>query len=321
MIIRCLILISVLLSHSFSAAEAQDEALFNGADTVQFSVEIKGKFNHQASWDVNLVNATWSSFEAKPEDMDIPQETLDLLNAEIKTVFENVLEQYQIKHVSRNKKDYKKYRERAEPIFTKDGDRYYRIEMIIAGDNGVGGHYGGLDIQLFFKSLHRSTNVVYGYSFRTLKIGSTKEETLRELKLTLTDQLRESYEDWKESLQKDLKSPRCYLLLHFDVKELSRKQQKFVGKQLFSCLYSRADSLGYINLKKFYYQIFYRLDTDQGETEESHITHYAELLQFSMGSSDKYPCSLRKTPLENYRTTATIDSVQKLITIGWRKPD
>ncbi|MBL7996894.1 hypothetical protein JNM05_16125 [bacterium] len=305
-----------------AAAEAQNNKLFGGSDTVQFHVEIRGKFSRQSVWNVNLINANVTSFQSRPKDMDISQTTLDMLNSEAINIFEEVLESYHIKHVSRNKKDYKTFRQRAEPIFTEGGDQYYRIEVVIAGDNGLGGHYGGLDIQLYFKSLHRSTNVVYGYSFRTLKIGSSEEETLSEMRRVFSEQLKESYDDWKASLDHDLKNPRFYLLLRFDVSDLSPKQQKFIRKELFPCLYSRADSLGYIDLKKFYYQIFYRLkNSDYGETEENYISRYADLLQFSMGSSDKYPCSLRKTPMENYRATFKIDSTEKMITIGWRKPD
>lgn len=311
----------VLISLS-RPGEAQEKKLFEGSETAQFHVEIKGKFNRQSAWNVNLINANVSSFQSRPQDMDISQTTLDMLNSKILNIFEEVLESNHIKNVSRNKKDYKKFRQRAEPIFTEGGDQYYRIEVVIAGDNGLGGHYGGLDIQLYFKSLHRSSNVVYGYSFRTLKIGMSDAETLFEMRRILSEQLNESYDDWKASLEKDLKNPRFYLLLRFDVNDLSPKQQKFIRKELFPCLYSRADSLGYIDLKKFYYQIFYRLkNADQGETEESYITQYAHLLQFSMGSSNKYPCSLWKTPMENYRATFKIDSTEKIITIGWKKPE
>lgn len=320
--IQGFIFIFILLLNPLPAAEAQEEQLFNGVDTVQFYIEISGKFNRQSAWDVNLVNAPGASFQSRPKDMEIAQETLDLLNRQTQNIFSAVLSSYQIKHITQNKKDSKKFRERAKPIFTDDGDRYFRIEVVIAGDNGLGGHYGGLDVQLYFKSLHRNTGIVYGYSFRTLKLGRSNEETLDELRSVFSDQLKESYNDWKGSLQKELKSPRRYLLLHFDVNELSPKQQKFIRKELFPCFYNRADSLGYIDLKNFYYQIFYRLkNPEQGETEESYITDYAELLQFSMGSSAKYPCSLWKTPMENYRATFKIDSTHKLITIGWRKPE
>lgn len=317
-----IVLAAALLACMVSSVAAQDTKLFEGVDTVWFYAEISGQFNRQSAWNINLVNAPQSSFQSRPKDMEIPQKTLDLLNANAQKTIYEVLDRYQVRLVEKKKKEYKRFRERAKPIFTLEGDRYFRIDIVIAGDNGLGGHYGGLDVQMYFKSLHRNTNLVYGYSFRTVTIGATDDETLANLHNSFSEQLKEAYDDWKESLAKDLNSPRRYLILHFEVNELNPKQQKFVRKELFPCLYAQGDSLGYIDLKNFYYQIFYRLrNADQGETEESFITRYAELLQFSMGSSAKYRCSLWKTPLENYRTTVKIDSAQKLIKIGWRKSE
>jgi hypothetical protein len=301
---------------------AQSEPLFNGADTVWVYAEINGKFSRQAPWDVNLVNSFVSGYQNKPEDLDIAEETLGFLNRNVQSVLKETLSALHFQNVSWKKKDYNNWRGLAEPIFTYGGDRYFRIDVVIAGDNGLGGHYGGTDIQLYFKSLHRSTNVVYGYSFRTLRIGSSEEETLLNLKNVFTEMLKESHLDWKASLDKDLKSPRRYLILYFDTEELNPKQKKFIRTSLFPCLYSRADSLGYVDMKNFYYQVFYRLaNYSEGGTEEEYLNRYAELLLFSMGSSAKYPCSLWKTPMENYRATVKIDSVDKLITIGWKKPE
>lgn len=300
----------------------QNEALFEGADTARVYIEIKGKFSRQAPWDVNLVNSFVTGYQNKPDDLDISDEILRFLNGNIQSALKEILIALHFRHVSWKKKDYGNWRGLAEPIFTPEGDRFFRIDVVIAGDNGLGGHYGGTDIQLYFKSLHRSTNVVYGYSFRTLRIGSTEEETLLNLKNVFTEMLRESHHDWKASLDKDLKSPRRYLILRFDTDELNSKQKKFIRTSLFPCLYSRADSLGYVDMKNFYYQVFYRLtDYSEGGTEEDYLNRYAELLQFSMGSSAKYPCSLWKTPMENYRATVKIDSANKLITIGWKKPE
>lgn len=300
----------------------QSEPLFDGADTVRAYVEVKGKFSRQAPWDVNLVNGFVSGYQNKPDDLDITEEALKFLNENVQSALKEVLTALHLRRASWKKKDYNNWRGLAEPIFTYGGDRYFRIDVVIAGDNGLGGHYGGTDIQLYFKSLHRSTNVVYGYSFRTLRIGSTDEETLLNLKNIFTEMLRESYKDWHVSLDKDLKSPRRYLILRFDTDGLNSKQKKFIRTSLFPCLYSRADSLGYVDMKNFYYQVFYRLtDYSEGGTEEAHLNRYAELLQFSMGSSAKYPCTLWQTPMENYRATVKIDSTNKLITIGWKKPE
>jgi hypothetical protein len=307
---------------SFSSVFGQDDILFDGADTVQVYAEITGKFNRQAPWDVNLVNSSISGYQSKPADMDIASETTDLLNGNLQRVMNEVFTKAQLKHVGWKKKDYEKWRGYAKPIFTHDSDRYFRIDIVVAGDNGLGGHYGGTDLQMYFKSLHRSTNVVYGYSFRTVKTGPSDEETLLNLSNALSEMLKESYGDWKLSLEKDLKSPRRYLLLRFDTQELSNKQKKFIRTTLFPCLYNQADSLGYVDMRNFYYQVFYRLKNfSEGETEEDYLTHYTELIQFSMGSSAKYPCSLWKTPLENYRAVVKIDSVDKLITIRWKKPE
>jgi hypothetical protein len=301
---------------------AQEGHLFDGVDTVQCYVEINGKFSRQAPWDVNLINGSVDLYRKKPEDLDIPEKTISLLNEKIRESIVEILSGAQFKRVSWKKKDYEKWRGFSEPLFSHDSDRYYRIDLVIAGDNGVGGHYGGTDIQMYFKSMHRSTNVVYGYSFRKIVIGSSDEETLTGLKRSLGEMLRESYHDWKLSLDKDLKSPRRYLLLHFETTELNQKQKKFIRNELFPCLYNRADSLGYVDMKNFYYQIFYRLKNfSEGETEEDYLTRYAELLQFSIGSSAKYPCSFWKTPMEGYRPTITIDSLNKLITMGWKKKE
>lgn len=300
----------------------QSEPLFDGADTVLAYVEIKGKFNRQASWDVNLVNGFVSGYQNKPDDLDITEESLKFLNENVQSALKEVLTALHLRRASWKKKDHNNWRGLAEPIFTHGGDRYFRIDVVIAGDNGLGGHYGGTDIQLYFKSLHRSTNVVYGYSFRTVKIGTTDEETLLNLKNIFSEMLKESYKDWQVSLDKDLKSPRRYLILRFDIDGLNSKQKQFIRTSLFPCLYSRADSLGYVDMKNFYYQVFYRLtDYSEGGTEEAYLNRYAELLQFSMGSSAKYPCTLWQTPLENYRATVKIDSTNKLITIGWKKPE
>lgn len=304
------------------SVHAQEEALFEGVDTVQCYVEINGKFNRQTPWDVNLINGSVDLYRKKPGDMDIPDETLQLLNSKVRETLGEVLTEVQFKRISWKKKDYEKWRGYAEPIFSHDSDRYFRIDLVIAGDNGVGGYYGGTDVQMYFKSMHRSTNVVYGYSLRTVKIGSSDEETLGSLKQALSEMLKESFQDWKISLDKDLQSPRRYLLLHFDTGALSMKQKNFIRNELFPCLYNRADSLGYVDMKNFYYQIFYRLKSfSEGETEEDYITQYAELLQFSIGSSAKNPCSLWKTPMEGYRPTVRIDSVNKLITMGWNKKE
>lgn len=320
--VRCFLLLPGFVAFSYlPAAMAQNKGLFEGADTVHLYVEMNGSFNNQSQWNVNLVNAPNTAFQSKPADSEIPQETFKILNKYSKNILKEVIENSGFKKTSWNKKDFKNWRGFTEPLFTPGGDRYYRIEIIIAGDNGLGGRYGGLDVRLYFKSMHRSTDVVYGYSFQTLHIGLTDEETLSNLKNMFSEMLKESYGDWQMSLEKDLKSPRRYLLLKFEVSELSTKQKKFVRTVLFPCLYSRADSLGYVDLNNFYYQIFYRLTkTEEGENEEEYISYYADRLQFSMGSSGKYPCSLSKTPMENYRATAKIDTAQKLITIGWRKP-
>ncbi len=319
---RIIFSLFILLFFAVYSLNAQENKLFDGVDTVQCYIEINGQFNRQAPWNVNLVNGSPTLFQSRPAPMDIPESTLTLLNDKMRITLEEVLSEVQFKRLSWKKKEFEKWRGFAEPIFSHDSDRYFRIDLIVAGDNGVGGQYGGTDIRMYFKSLHRSTNVVYGYSFRSVKLGESDEECLRNLKQTISEMLKESYQDWRISLEKDLRSPRRYLLLKFDTGGLSHKQKKFIRSDLFPCLYSQADSLGYVDMKNFYYQVFYRLKKfSEGETEEEYITRYAELLLFSMGSSAKYPCSLWRTPLENYRATAKIDSVNKLITIEWKKPE
>ncbi|MCB0834086.1 MAG: hypothetical protein KDC45_11535 [Bacteroidetes bacterium] len=311
-------LFATISSLSLWTLPLKAQLVWDGLPDAKFSVAVHGAFSNEASWDVNLSNATVGL--SRPKDLNIDPSVLKVLNDSVAIIFDGILHGRQM-FTSWKASDYKNWKKHAIRLFEPDSDRLFRIELRIDGDNGVGGNYGGLDMRLYFRSLHRQWDVVFGYAFRTLDHLGTPEESLASLKVHLKELLSDAIRDWKMSLKKELRYPVRYVIISFNTEELNRRQKAYVKKSLFPCLYQQTDSLGYVRLTDYDYQVFYRLGRNkEGETEKDYLRWYKDVLQFAMGTSGKYPCDLSRTPFSEFRPFVEANVEESKITIQWTKP-
>ncbi|NUM80837.1 hypothetical protein HUU42_08535 [bacterium] len=306
-----------------SVVMGQEMPLWHDIENHDFYVSVQGHFNARSAWDVNLVNAPIMTYGNRPKDMDIAKEILDALNDEFHPVLQRVLHGFGMKRISHKESDFKKWKKKAEPIDDGEGDRYFQIDVRVNGDNGLGGHYGGLDLRVTFKSLHRNPDLVYGFAFEALTIGAAADETLSNLETLLVQLVHDAVLDWRRAVKEEKRRPRKFLFLKFDTENLDDHQGAYVHQKLLDCLFYQGRSSSYIgnDREEETYRIYYQLkQNDPDETENDFIDWYADVLLFAMGSHGKFPCSLRNTPLEDYQPAISKNYDTKTITVRWNPP-
>jgi len=253
--------------------------------------------------------------------MEISSDLLAALNRGYEKIFFDELKNVDIKKTSRYEEDLKKWRRKAEPLFGAEGDLYFSIDLQIAGQNGMGGQFGGLDLRLTTKSLHRNEDLVYGYSFESVPIAETSEAMLGNLRASFQKLLRAASQDLRKAIAEDQKHPRKFFTLAFDNAGLDTKQIIFVHQSLLDCLVDRVAGQYLANARENNaYRIIYRLKrNDEKETEEDYINSFAETIRFSVGNHGKYDCSLWRSPMEGYKPNVEVDSLKKRIVVSWKK--
>jgi hypothetical protein len=284
-------------------------------DSCKFVLLVSGEFNARSPWDVNLVNAPVGDFALRPPDLDISKETLALLNDQVRPMLVGLLGSLGFR-ISNKEFDHRTWRRLAVPM-ENDSDRYFALNLLIDGENGLGGHYGGLDLRLKLSSFHRNPRLVYSLGFETLKPGADTDETLHNLRNTLLDLIEETVADWKHVLADEQKRPRKSFLLTLDVGGLKKKQRKFLEEQLLDCMHEQIDGFDYLKPtgRKHVYRVHYRISGS--ESPGDFVKRYEEAVVMSVGTHGKYPCSLWRSEMENFKPVVRADSSREEVTIRW----
>lgn len=300
-------------------AHAQTNLAMMTRDTCRTFVSIVGNFNNHAAWNVNLTNAALSQVSEQPRDIDIEPSSLSVLNDRLPSVFFALLDSMGFRYSSRES-DRERWQRMAGPL-ENDSDVFYSMNVLIDGDNGMGGRFGGLDVRIKFTSMHRNQKLVYGFGAATVKSSSDSTVQLAYLRSALSDVLGEALSDWDAVLREERQRPRKQCTLVLDIHRFKIQQRAFIENVLMSCVHAQVDGFDYVKKTKdkFAYQIHYRLD--HREDENAFLMRYASTIRLSVGSHGKYPCSLWKSPMEGYRTSVEVDTTGRSITWRWVKDD
>lgn len=300
-------------------ADAQTNLAMMTRDTCRIFVSIVGSFNNHAAWNINLTNAPISQSAGQPKDLDIESASLSVLNDRLPSVFFGLLDSMGLRHSSRES-DRDRWQRMAGPL-ENDSDVFYSMNLLIDGDNGMGGRFGGLEVRIKFTSMHRNQNLVYGFGATTVEPSSDSTVQLANLRSALRDVLGEALSDWDAVLREERQRPRKVFTLILDIHRFKSHEKAFIENELMACIHAQVDGFDYVKKMKdkFAYQVHYRLN--HRENERTFLLRYASTINLSVGSHGKYPCSLWKSPMEGYRTSVDVDTTGPSITWRWVKDD
>lgn len=279
---------------------------------------IKGEFDARAPWDVNLVNAPITAYAARPSDITIEKKILKTLNKKKKDAYRKAAKSLGI-NVSSSSSDFRNWRSRASavPPYT------FLCDVQIAGDNGLGGNYGGLEIRMTLKSLFPDHDLTYGFALETVTIPDSPDDAEKILQAVYERLIVRCYSEWEKAWTVDQKRPNCTLYIRFDLLGLEEAQRRFLHFQLLDCLYGLGKANRFISNTKDdnTFAITYQLKRyDQRETEADYIREYAQTMELNLGTRGKYRCSLAGTPLEYWKVMVAADPENKTIRLSWSKP-
>lgn len=279
---------------------------------------ITGEFNQQAVWDINLINAPLTAFESKPADLNVNPKLLRKLNDKRFGAFRTAAKEMRIT-ASNSASDLRKWRDKAAP----DPPFTFQCDIQIAGDNGLGGQRGGLDIRMTLRSLHPDHDLIYGFAISTLRDTIDPDQGPTVLQMTYGDMLQKCYRDWLEARAANALKPNRRLTLILDMSGLDERQTRFVQYRMLNCIYDRGSGNRYIagTSDPWTFTITYQLKRfDPDETEAEYLQKYVQKLEHSIGSFGKYECGLRGTPLEDFKPLIALDLNEHSIRIAWQKP-
>jgi hypothetical protein len=279
---------------------------------------IKGEFDARAPWDVNLVNAPITAYAARPSNVTIEKNTLKALNKKKTDAFRKAAKSLGIK-ASASSSDFRNWRGTASatPPYT------FLCDIQIAGDNGLGGNYGGLEIRMTLKSLFPDHDLTYGFALETVTIPDSPGDAEKILQSVYERLIVRGYVEWQRAWTADQKRPNCTLNISFDLLGLEEKQRRFLHFKLLDCIYALGKANRFVSNTKDVntFAITYQLKRyDENETEADYLLGYAHAMELSLGTRGKYDCSLAGTPLESWKPLVTTDIESKTIRLSWTKP-
>lgn len=279
---------------------------------------VKGEFDARAPWDVNLVNAPITAYAARPSDIAIDKKILRALNKKKKDAYRKAAKALGVK-TSASSSDFRNWRGSASatPPYT------FLCDVQIAGDNGLGGNFGGLEIRMTLKSLFPDHDLTYGFALETVSIPGSPDDAEKILQDVYGRLIERCYIDWQKAWVSDQKRPNCMLLIRFDLLGLEENQRRYLHFKLLDCIYALGKANRFVSNTKDdnTFAITYQLKRyDENETEADYLLGYAHMMELSLGTRGKYDCSLVGTPLESWKPLVTTDIDNKTIRLSWIKP-
>lgn len=304
-----------LLTVSLLCLQAQETGIPAGT---RIFYTVKGEFDARAPWDVNLVNAPITAYAARPSDVSIGKIILKALNKKKSDAFRKAAKALGIK-ASASSSDFRNWRGTASatPPYT------FLCDIQIAGDNGLGGNYGGLEIRMTLKSLFPDHDLTYGFAMETVTVPDAPDDTEKILQEVYERLISRCYSEWEKAWTADQKRPNCTLNIRFDLLGLEEKQRRFLHFKLLDCIYALGKANRFVSNTQDdnTFAITYQLKRyDENETETDYLLGYAHAMELSLGTRGKYDCSLAGTPLESWKPLVTTDIDNKTIRLSWTKP-
>lgn len=151
-----------------AVAHADASAPGAAGDRIDCTVEVVGQFSARGSFDVNRINEPPTGGPAEPPPLAVSARQLALLNRELSRAVEATVAELGWRRMPRAP-------DKAGALVRElGGDRYFALRVEASPENGMGGHFGGLDLGVTLRSLHRKERL-HNFEIATVKLGRDDE--------------------------------------------------------------------------------------------------------------------------------------------------
>lgn len=280
---------------------------------------VNGAFSDRGRLDVNLINAPAVGLPEEPPRLPVSPESIEALNLHASGVVEEILRERGASVVHPSGKGPSAKPSPAPPA--RDGS--CSLTVAVGGDNGLGGHHGGLDVHLEARSVS-GPPVAAGQAFATVAPASGPEGQRKALKDALAPAVLVAFERLRAGLAEKRRLPVVELRLTFVGTNLSPEQLEEVDKRVGPCAAALAEpedvSRAPVREREFSFLLKVRLEEPDPEAgARKRLDALRAAIDAEIGNHGKQRCSLFHTPLRGYRTRVKVRAESREIVVSFEK--
>lgn len=279
---------------------------------------LQGQFDARAPFEVNRVNGPPVGGPQEPPPLPLKPEVLQALNASVSDATDAVLRSLNLEPLHGDQ-ELQKLRRGAKPLSRGQGDARFALSLQLAGDDGLGGHHGGLELRARVRSLQRAPDLA-GEGVATVPFVVDVHSARIALGGALLDAISSAFNDLRSHLHDDQTRPRVHVkLLLVDTAALSHAQQA-AALERARCAAELAEPVSVQPLPDGAgYDVELRLGRyDPAETTSQRVKAWAGRLQLELGPEGKARCSTWHTPLEGLQPLIVPDA--DALRLGFEPP-
>jgi hypothetical protein len=280
---------------------------------------VNGAFSDRGRLDINLINAPWGGGPREPPLLPVSPKSLEALNLHARRTVEEIL-----RELGASVEQPSGQRPSAKPSPAPPArEGSYSLTVAVGGDNGLGGHHGGLDVHLEAMNAARPP-VAAGRSFATVAPASGDEGQRKALKDALAPAVLAAFEDLRAGLAEKRRLPVVELRLTFVGTNLSPEQLDEVDKRVGPCAAALAEPEAVSRAPAREREVSFLLKVRVEEPDpEAGARKRLDALRLAVaaevGNHGKQRCSLFHTPLHGYRAQVKVRAESRELVVSFEK--